>query len=429
MARANVRSIIQHARAPIFTIPPTAPFLPRLIRALLEGELIEGFPTQGDPLALSAATLYLPTRRACRLARDVFLDVIGEGAAILPRIVALGDVDEDESRLRSGGGRAWSTILNLKPAIGELERRLLLARLILKWAAGIAPDESGQACLVANNPVSAIALADDLARFIDDMRTRAIPWERLDQLVPEDFDRYWQLTLEFLKIAREAWPAILSERGAIETSERRDALIGAEAARLMRAAPGPVIAAGSTASMPATAELITAIAKLPNGAVVLPGLDTELDEESWRLIGSGSDDIAHERAPSAVGHPQFAMHALLARIGITRGEVRRLGHNGGADAVRYNANRARERYISEALRPAAATERWQQLADANTWLPPALESSEPDRGGECRRRGARDCRRAARGGRGSKDRCIDHARSRACTPCACRARPLEDCSR
>ncbi len=68
------------------------------------------------------------------------------------------------------------------------------------------------------------------------------------------------------------------------------------------------------------------------------------------------------------------MHALLARIGITRGEVGRLGHDGGADAVRYNANRARERYISEALRPAAATERWQQLADANTWLPPALES-------------------------------------------------------
>src|SRR5713101_8126410 len=80
----------------IFTIPASTPFLPTLIRALIEGKLVPGFPAGRDPLALAGATLYLPTRRACRLARDHFLDVTEGSAAILPRIVPIGDVDEDE---------------------------------------------------------------------------------------------------------------------------------------------------------------------------------------------------------------------------------------------------------------------------------------------------------------------------------------------
>ena len=82
----------------VFTIPASAPFLPTLIRALLDGTLVPGLAQDlaRDPLALAGATIYLPTRRACRLARDVFLDVSGMEAAILPRIVPIGDVDEDE---------------------------------------------------------------------------------------------------------------------------------------------------------------------------------------------------------------------------------------------------------------------------------------------------------------------------------------------
>src|SRR6266568_3209988 len=115
----------------VFTIPASAPFAPTLMRALIDGTLVPGFPAARDPLALAQATLYLPTRRACRLARDLFLDVTNESAA-------------------------------LPPALGGLERRLLLAQLVLKWAARIAPDARGEAPLVANNPASALALADDL---------------------------------------------------------------------------------------------------------------------------------------------------------------------------------------------------------------------------------------------------------------------------
>ena len=347
----------------VFSIPPSAPFLPTLIRAMCGGKLVPGFPGGSDPLALAGATLYLPTRRACRLARDSFLDVTGEPAAILPRIVALGDVDEDEIAFaHAAAGDLAATELDLPPALGELERRLLLAHLVRKWAAGIAPEERGEVSLVACNPVSAFALADDLARLIDDMTTRAVPWQRLDRLVPENLDRYWQLTQQFLKIAREVWPSILAERGAIEAAARRDALIKAEAARLLRAGDGPVIVAGSTGSMPSTAELIATIATLPHGAVVLPGLDTGLDERSWRLIAGG--DSGDERPVSpAVEHPQFAMHALLHRIGIGRDQVEELAPRS-----------ARELYASEALRPAASSERWGELAQSEFPVAAALDA-------------------------------------------------------
>src|SRR5919204_4339338 len=250
------------ARPKVFTIPPSVPFVPTLVRALFDGTLVPGFPPTHEPLALARATLYLPTRRACRLARDLFLDTTNMDAAILPRIIAIGDIDEDEIVFADAAtGALAGDALELSPALGGLERRLLLTQLVLKWAARIEPDQHGEAPLVANNPASALALADDLARLMDDMTTRGVAWERLDGLVPETLDRYWQLTLEFLQIARENWPQILAERSAIEPAARRDVLIK-EAARLAAYADGPVIAAGSTGSMPATAELIATIAQL-----------------------------------------------------------------------------------------------------------------------------------------------------------------------
>ncbi len=213
---------------------------------------------------------------------------------------------------------------------------------------------AGEPQLIVRHPAAALALADDLARLMDDMITREVPWQRLDGLVPDHLDEYWQLTLQFLRIVSGAWPAILAERGAIEPAERRDRLIAAEARRLAAATGAPVIAAGSTGSMPATARLLATIAALPRGAVVLPGLDTALDDASWNLIGGGADPA--EAHPIA-GHPQFAMHGLLARIGITRGEV---------VALAPPARHGREILLSEALRPAAATDQWRgSLAAAN----------------------------------------------------------------
>jgi ATP-dependent helicase/nuclease subunit B len=329
----------------IFTIAASADFLPVMIRALIGGVLVPGFATR-DPIELARATIYLPTRRACRLAREAFLAALDCDAAILPRIVPLGDIDEDEFIFSELAGAAG--ILELKPAIGAFERRALLARLILKWAASPVVRTGEGAPLVANSPAAALALADDLSRLMDDMTTRQVPWAKVDSLIPAEFDRFWGQTLEFLKIARTAWPAILADRGAIEPAERRDLLIRMEAERLATH-DAPVIVAGSTGSMPATAQFIVSVAKLKHGAVVLPGLDLDLDEDAWRLLAGSAE------SPPLSGHPQYAMHALLMRLQTARSDVAVLGASSG---------QGRELLVSEALRPAQTTERWRQRLSA-----------------------------------------------------------------
>ena len=68
----------------VFSVPISVPFLRTVIAALVDGRLVPGFEARSDPARLAAATLYLPTRRAMRVAREVFLDELHSDAAILP---------------------------------------------------------------------------------------------------------------------------------------------------------------------------------------------------------------------------------------------------------------------------------------------------------------------------------------------------------
>ncbi len=330
----------------VFSVPVSVPFLRTVIAALADGRLVDGFEARAHPERLAQATLYLPTRRAGRMAREIFLDELKTDAAVLPRIVALGDIDEDElgfaEQVEQFGGAAP---LELSPKLGELERRLTLAKLVAVWSKGpvLAP-------LVVGGPASTLALAGDLARLMDDMVTRGVGWEALDGLVPDQLDQYWQHSLEFLRIARQAWPAHLQEIGKIEPAARRDLLIDAEARRLTAQHDGPVIAAGSTGSMPATAKFLQAVSGLPQGAVVLPGLDTDLDDDAWQLIDGVRNAQGEFATPPASNHPQFAMQALLRRLRIGRGDVEILGEP---------APHGRDVLVSEAMRPSSATAQWQ----------------------------------------------------------------------
>jgi ATP-dependent helicase/nuclease subunit B len=329
----------------LFSVPVSVPFLRAVIAALVDGRLVDGFEARAHPEALAQATLYLPTRRAGRMAREMFLDELRMDAVVLPRIIALGDIDEDELAFAEEAEPfSGAAALEIPPKLGELERRLTLARLVAAWAKGpvLAP-------LVVGGPASTLALAGDLARLMDDMVTRGVGWDVLDGLVPDQLDEYWKYSLEFLGIARQTWPAHLEEIHKIEPAARRDLLIEAEARRLTAHRDGPVIAAGSTGSMPATAKFLHAVASLPQGAVVLPGLDTDLDDAAWQLIGGIRDAQGKFTDHPASNHPQFAMHALLQRFGIKRGDVEVLG---------TPAPHGRDVLVSEAMRPSNATAQW-----------------------------------------------------------------------
>ena len=342
----------RHPVPSVFTIPAGVPFLDTLVEAIADGRLVSGFPGSGGALAWSDLTLYLPTRRAARAARQAFVDRAG-GAALLPKIRPLGDLDEADLPDDPAAGMA----AGLKPAISPLRRRLLLTRLVLQWsraaaAAGLADPApaDGEAAIPAS-PADAAHLAADLAVLVDQMASEDGAWGDLDAAISGDHADHWRLTGDFLKIIRDAWPAIKNELAVMDPGERRDALLRRQARWLADCgSPAPVIAAGSTGTSPATLDLLMAIARLENGALVVPGLDQHMDAGAWTAIGGAREDGAGRQAgttDAAAGHPQYGLKRLLDTLRIGREEVIPLAQ---APPERV----ARARLLSDALRPSQA---------------------------------------------------------------------------
>lgn len=350
----------------IFTVPPGRPFLTCLARAILNGDLPQPGGSPPDPITLPDITLLMPTRRATRSLQEAFL-AAGQGRAmLLPQIRPISEGDEELTLLSSLAGltSALPGASDLPPAIPEIHRRLALTSLVMRWSAVMrsgSGDETGElgggpvVAAGANTPAQAAMLAADLAKLIDLVETEGASFAGLKDLVPEDFSEHWQKTLQFMEIVTAAWPAYLEDQGLLSPMDRRNKLIAAETQRLIERPPqAPVIVAGVTGSIPATADLIRAVTRLPHGVVVLPALDLDLNEESWDAI-----------APQAAGaaghpeHPQFGLKKLLDRLGVARRDVRLLP---GAGSDPKSA--ARGALMSEAMRPSATTGKWHNFVAA-----------------------------------------------------------------
>lgn len=308
----------------VFSIPAGIPFA----RALAVG-IVER--TARDPLLLADTTVLVPTRRAGRALRDAFAETLS-GAALLPRLIALGDVDEDEILFDP-----YADDFLLKPAVKPLRRRLLLARLVQRWS-----ERRGSALSLAQ----AAMHAGELARFLNEAVTQGADLAKLDGLAEDRFAEHWQEVVKFLRIVSEQWPKLLEAEDAVEPAARRDTHLRRLAAHLAAHPPhAPVIAAGSTGSIPATAELLKVIAHLPTGAVVLPGLDTELDAQAWDATDAG--------------HAQYGLRQLLIHIGAAREDVK----NWSPLPSSYEGREARVGFLSQALRPPPTTHAWLDLLE------------------------------------------------------------------
>ena len=361
-------------RPRVFTIASGLPFLPTLAQSLLSGALIPEWPRDDDPLAFADATIYVPTRRAARAFLNELATRSGAGALLLPRVVPLGGLEDVEDRLvLERGFEAFDGDTHLLPDMDPIRRRLILTRLVLAWSKQISETlaEGGstdfnislvegwrgdpQGFIVAATPHDAVDLADALGTLIDTLVIYGKTWADLHALVPSENDEYWRISKHFLEIAAATWPALKESEGVMDMAERRHHLLTLEAKRLSHDRPAtPIIAAGSTGSMPATAALLSAIARLPQGAVVLPDLDQGLDELSFGLL---TESDGHIKEPS---HPQAQLAHLIKRIGINRQDVIPLGQ------ASHEAE-ARMMLLSEAMRPAESTDLWkaadQRLTD------------------------------------------------------------------
>ncbi len=366
-------------RPNVYTIPPGRPFLACLARAVLDGHLPR---PGGAPLDdLATATILLPTRRAARALQEEFLHATAGRALLLPRIKPIAEGNEDLALLTglSGPDALSPGDADIPPGIPEVSRRIVMTGLVQRWSqamrkiAAAADDTSPQALIAsagAGTAAQAAALATELARLVDEVETEEIDLSGLSTLVPDRFSAHWEKTLDFLKIVLDWWPAELAERKLLSPMDRRNRLVRAEAQRLATNPPkGPVIVAGVTGSIPATADLMRVVANLPEGAIVIPGLDHTLDEASWQAVSQPRAQRSHtpgdlfDLAPSAPDanqphpeHPQYGLKRLIEALGIDRADVRILQ---GAEPPVLIA--ARNRLISEAMRPARTTGRWHEF--------------------------------------------------------------------
>ena len=342
-------------RPQVFTVPAGRPFLACLAEAILAGGLPSARGRTPDVIDLPSMLVLLPTRRACRALQDAFLTASYGRALLLPRIRPISEGDQDASLIggSSDGISGSGAELEVPAAMEGIERHLMLTSLVLAWikarAGASEVDDALSPPVLRQTPAQASALARNLASLMDMVETEGADLAGLTGLAPAEFSEQWQQTLDFMQILAATWPAILTANGKISPSERRNRLLDMECARLAANTDfvGPIIVAGVSGSIPATVRLMKTVASLPQGALVLSGLDQALPDDAWAAV--------HPASPS---HPQFRLAALLGQLGIDRKDVAVL-----AGSAATTVARQRFQFFGEALRPAATTLAWRTIAE------------------------------------------------------------------
>lgn len=328
-----------------FAVPAHRPFLEDLAAGVLD------WLGEQAPETLSDAVILLPNRRAARAFAGALSRLSRDRPVLLPQVRPLGDLEEDEPPFTPG-----ALGLDLPPAIAPLTRRFEMARMVV---------ERFDSDLT---PMRALDLADALGGFLDSCQLEeVVEPERVARLVEGEMAEHWERSAEFLGLGVRAWPERLKELGLVDPAWRRATLLR-RLAELWDAHPPtqPVIAAGSTGTMPAAADVLGAVARAPLGCVVLPGLDLDLDEQVWRQIDADNDQ-----------HPQRALKRLLERHDVPRAAVRPWFRPAVSASVEQKGL-ARQRLLNEALRPADATGDWRDaIRDIRVRAAEAGRSSDP----------------------------------------------------
>jgi ATP-dependent helicase/nuclease subunit B len=290
----------------VFALPAGCDF-PALVVAGLQNRL-----KNRPPEAMARVTLYVNTARMRSRISEIFLS---QGAGFLPRLRLITQLDQDPRLTLPAGVSPLRRQLEIAPLIGAL----------LDAQPDLAPR------------FARFDLALSLTRLLDEMQGEGVSPQVISQLDVSQHSAHFARTQEFLRIVAP----IYSESNG---PAARGRLAVAQLAALWQAAPpqDPVLIAGTTGSRLATAELMQAVAALPQGALILPGYDFDLPPAVWQHM----DD-----ALTSEDHPQFRFRRLMDRMGFDPEDVQRW-HDAPPPCPARNA------LISLALRPAPVTDAW-----------------------------------------------------------------------
>ena len=300
----------------VYNMPSGAAFLPSLAMGLRD--------IYGE--RLQEALILLPTRRAVRALGNAFVG--DKGASLLPRMRPLADINPEEPPFEPGELAGL-----VRPSIDPIQRRFEMALLVFhahQRTSDLPLDAAG-----------ALALADPLISILDDADMEKADLSRMSELdeIQKFAAKHFQNAIELYKIVQEFWPKRLKEIGLMQPFERRVALLDALTEIWTKEPPKyPVIIAGSTGTLGASAQLMRCVAHMDEGMVILPGLEN-LKTISWDKIGPQ--------------HPQNSLKKLIATIGIERADI-----DIWPTAKVTQTQMARRQIISEAMVPVQDTGDW-----------------------------------------------------------------------
>lgn len=248
---------------------------------------------EADDAEIADMLIFLPSRRAVRTVEKMIAEKRG-GAAILPRLVALGegaDTGDFEDDLEAPSDDVVPDIL-----------RVCVAAKLLSADANIA------------NIGSALPVARDLIRMTDYLENEGVDIASLDwgAIVDEKYAAHFQAKAQMLNIISSVMP--ICGGGRQTSAQRRNADIRGWIDVIAHQNFSRIIVCASTASVPATADLMVVVAGLPQGRIILSGkidgdeADFALDTNPYnserkflnRLGISASDVVPIDVGPSAI---------------------------------------------------------------------------------------------------------------------------------
>ncbi len=310
----------------VFAVPPGADFPKELIAGLRQRIVDQ------PPEALARVQLVVNTRRMARRIRELF----DRGPpCLLPRISLITDLGES------------ADLASLPPAIPPLRRRLELTQLIARLLER-QPDLAARSSL--------FDLSDSLAALIDEMQGEGVSPDAIRNLDVSDMSGHWARAQAFIGIADQF---VETGDAALDVQARQRRVVENLIERWQMAPPQyPILLAGSTGSRGTTLLLMQAVARLPQGAVILPGYDFDQPDHVW----SGMDD-----ALTSEDHPQYRFRRLMRELGLSPGDIQRWTNEEAPSP-------ARNRLVSLALRPAPVTDAWMSEGPNLTDIRPAMEN-------------------------------------------------------
>lgn len=267
------------------------------------------------PEAWARITLFVNTKRMARRLRDLF---DAGPPRLLPRLRMLGHLDD----LLPGPP--------LPTAGSPLRRRLELVTLtktLIEQQTNVAPETAG------------FDLADSLAALMDEMQGEGVSAADIANLDVTDQSGHWARAQQFIGIAQSY---IDSTRDAPDPEALQRETVQMLAQHWAENPPDdPFLIVGSTGSRGTTQLLMQAVAKLPQGAVVLPGFDFDMPH------------VWDQMAADAMGedHPQFRFLKLAQALEVPPTAILPWSDNVPPSAPR-------NRLVSLALRPAPVTDAW-----------------------------------------------------------------------